>query len=242
MIILLLILISAFLLPSLSFGAIAHVQTMANDANAGTTNIQTFGLASTTGDLIVVGADWGDTTTPTLTVTDSNNNTYTSLQYEISSDGNRAAQLFYAKNITGGATPITITATLTASAVDHFEVYVSEYSGLDLGNPADQSSEATGSGATANSGSKTTNFSNELIYCYIQDGTVTKTEAGFTARSTFNANLVQDDIVSSTGTYQCTANVTSVNTDIMATFKAPSTTTSSSISGNSTIAGNSIIN
>jgi hypothetical protein len=91
-----------------------------------------------------------------------------------------------------------------------------------------------------NSGSMATNFTNELIFGIGTSDIVDAPGAGFTSRNTFNNNMTEDRLVTSTGSYNATETHASGNawTMLMATFRAANTPVSlMSNSGPSTATG-----
>jgi hypothetical protein len=153
-----------------------------------TTVAKAFASASTSGNLIVVGIDWDGQTRSVNSVNDNKGNTYARISGPTNWNGaGNRAELWYAYNITGGS--LTVTATLSGAPTTYSEMGISEYSGITTFNPLDQSSVATGGGPgpAVNSGTKTTTYTNELIYgaAIVSSGTLT-TGPGFTSRIATN--------------------------------------------------------
>ncbi len=200
------------------------VQHAEKTVNAGTnTTSQAFPAASTSGDLIVVTVKWGNQTISVSSITDNKGNTYTSAVGPTNWSGTtKRAQTFYAKNIVGGGTPITITVNLTANSTSSLHLYQFEYANADTVSPLDVTSAAIGNSTTLNSGTATTHLANELIYgaAFVDNGN-SSPGSGFVAETRFRGNLVEDKNVSSLGTYNATAtDTTSSNWVIqMAAFK-----------------------
>jgi fibronectin type 3 domain-containing protein len=210
--------------------AIVLVQQIAISAGAGGSSLsQTFTNPSNSGDLIVVGVKWGDQSISVASVTDSRGNSYQSAVGPTNwSGGTKRAQTFYAKNIIGTGAPITITVTLTGNSTSSFHIYQLEYANADVNAPLDATAAAVGTATNVSSGAATTKFSNELIYGFsIADSVGINPGPGFTAESTFHANLVEDEVASSPGTYAATGVATGVSNWFMqmATFKAASADT-----------------
>jgi hypothetical protein len=116
---------------------------------------------------------------------------------------------------------VTVTFNQAAAFVD---VRVLEYSGLDTANPLDKAVGVAGSGTSASSGSATTTAANELIFgAGMTLGRFTGAGTGFSSRIITNpdADLAEDETVSSTGSYSATASGSSSGWVMqMATFKA----------------------
>jgi hypothetical protein len=172
-----------------------HVQTRTlYQVTTSTTISRNFAAPSTSGNLIVVHVDWDGQTRSVLSVTDNKGNSYAKINGPTNWDGlNYRAELWYAYNITGGGAAINITAKLTGAPTTFSQIYISEYSGIITTNPLDQNSVAIGNTAAVSSGSKTTTYTNELIYgASIGASGVLTVGAGFTSRSTANSNIIED--------------------------------------------------
>ena len=176
--------------------------------------------AQTAGDLNVVAVTWGDTTSTVSSVTDSKGNIYALAVGPTKATGLTSA-IYYAKNIiAGGSNTVTVKFNQTAGWPN---VNVLEYSGLDTVNPLDVKAAAIGTGTTANSGSATTTSANELIVGAGNPTSVfTAAGSGFSNRiiNSFGG-ISEDKIVSSPGSYNATATLTSGGWVMqMATFRA----------------------
>ncbi|MGC2181709.1 MAG: IPT/TIG domain-containing protein [Terriglobales bacterium] len=117
--------------------------------------------------------------------------------------------IYYAKNIVGGSNTVTVTFNQAAAFVD---VRVLEYSGLDTVSPLDKTAGAAGSGTSASSGAATTTSANELIFGAGMTTThFTGAGSGFISRiiTVPDADIAEDQTVSSTGSYSATAPATS---------------------------------
>ena len=163
----------------------------------------------TAGDLNVVAVGWGDSTSSVSSVTDSMGNPYTRAVGP-TANGTLQQSIYYARNIAAGSNTVTVTFNQAAKFPD---MRILEYSGLDKVVPLDVTAAATGSGTSASSGSATTTSANELIFgagstsgAYIGAGT------GFTSRIINNfGNIAEDEVVSSTGSYNAAAPNSSSN-------------------------------
>ncbi|HMC68421.1 MAG TPA: hypothetical protein VKJ07_04635, partial [Mycobacteriales bacterium] len=186
------------------------VQVAAKNAGTVASTTQAFGAASTTGNTIVVTIEYDHATATISSVTDTKGNTYTLA----AGPTNWGVPLthtatYVAKNITGGGAAITITVTLSAAPATGFEVFQTEYSGLDATNPVDQVSTAFGNNTAspANSGSKTTTEDNELIYGFAGSttGGMTGGATYLPARSTFDTQFQGDKLAAAAGSYSVDA-------------------------------------
>jgi Secretion system C-terminal sorting domain len=194
--------------PTLAM-AQTHVQTITRFQNTSATSIsQAFSASSTSGNLIVVHLSWGGQTVNTTSVIDNKGNIYTKIQGPTNWHGtNFRSELWYAYNITGGGAAINITVNLSAApnstALNYSQIYMSEYSGIvSVSNPLDQKAVAIGNTAAVSSGSRTTVYTNELVYgaSIGASGTLT-VGSGFTSRSTANSNIIEDRNVPAMGSY-----------------------------------------
>ena len=89
----------------------------------------------TAGNLNIVVAGWGDTTSSISSVTDSKGNTYTRAVGPTTNTGLQES-VYYAKNIVGGSNTVTVKFNQAAAYLD---VRILEYSGLDPTSPLDVS-------------------------------------------------------------------------------------------------------
>ena len=230
---------SCFFAP-VANAAIAYVQTTdVNSQNTTATTIaKAFPGAVTGGNLIVCAVAWGTTTT--ATVADTLGNSYLVARPR-DNIGNLYQEIFYAKNITGGAAP-TVTATFAGGGAQFRKIQCNEYSGLDTASPLDVSA-GQGVNLNTNPTSGTTSMTNsaaELIFgaVYFNATASAVAGAGFTVRGTPNFFEVEDRIVAATGTYAAnwgTISPADTWTAQVATFKAAScgpTFTSTAAGGN----------
>jgi hypothetical protein len=183
------------------------VQVKSAVTTSGASVVITYPAAQTAGNLNVVAVMWGDTTSTVSSVTDSKGNIYALAVGPTKATGLTSA-IYYAKNIAGGSNTVTVKFNQTAGWPN---VNVLEYRGLDTANPLDVKAAATGTGTTANSGSATTTSANELIV-----GAGNPTSSFTAAGSGFSNRIInsfggisEDKIVSSTGSYNATATLTS---------------------------------
>jgi glucose/arabinose dehydrogenase/chitodextrinase len=180
----------------------AFVQARAREITSGTSNALAFTNPNTAGNLIVVYVVWSNNSTVTLT--DTLGNAYTPAQAVTKWAGNWSSQVFYAKNIAGGAN--TVTARFSSNINSFGIVYLHEYSGLDKANPLDVSRSANGTSAAMSTGNATTNNANDLIFGGgASRAAVTAAGAGLTTRATDFGNRTMDRVVTTAGNYAVTA-------------------------------------
>jgi hypothetical protein len=188
-------------------GGISFVQVKSAAATSASSVAITYPAAQSAGNLNLVAVMWGDTTSAVNSVTDSKGNDY-ALAVGPTQIAGLTQSIYYAKNIAGGSNTVTVTFKQAAS---YPNVNVLEYSGLDTTSPLDVASSATGSGTTANSGPVATTYANELIFGAGNPSSVfTGAGSGFSNRiiNSFGG-ISEDRIVSSTGSYNAMATLTS---------------------------------
>src|ERR1035438_5892155 len=182
--------------------------------------------AQTAGDLNVVVVGWNDSTSKVTSVSDSCGNAY-SLAIGPTIGTGMSQSIYYAKDIVSGSNAVTVTFNQAAAAPD---IRILEYAGLDTVSPLDVTAAAAGNSNSASSGSATTTATSELILGADTIATTTTgLGSGFTSRiiTSPDSNLVEDKVVSTTGTYSATTNLSSGSWVMqMATFKAATGSTS----------------
>ncbi len=185
---------------------ISFVQSNSGPATiqaSNTTVAVSYTASQTAGDTNIVVVGWGDTSSTISSVTDSKSNSYALAVGPTSGTGLRQST-YYARNIAGGSTTVTVTFNKAAAYPD---VRILEYSGLDASTPLDKAVGAAGSGTTANSGTVSTTTASELIFGAGTSGSsFTGAGSGFTSRMINRyGNIAEDKTVASTGSYNATA-------------------------------------
>lgn len=151
------------------------------------------------GNLIMVGFGFMNNVTP-VSVTDTQGNTFIQVGVQLNSPGGAGSRVYYANNIRGGADTVTI----ALSGSSGLDAYLTEYSGLSLASPIDGQAGSAGGVGAVSSGSVATTVAGDLIYGFcIGDSTCTA-GLNFTARSTYNGNLVEDEKAGNPGPYAAT--------------------------------------
>jgi len=84
------------------------------------------------------------------------------------------------------------------------ELYLSEYTGVNQTNPIDVQAGAAGSAGAVSSGSATTTAAGDIVYGSCVGDWVCAAGTGFTARSNFLGNLIEDEVVGAAGSYAAT--------------------------------------
>ena len=178
----------------------AFVQAVASAASATNSLSLAFPANTLAGDLLLVGFDYTDGVTAS-SVSDSQGNAFTPVGNQLSSPGGGLSQVYYAKNIIGGADTVTVTLSGNSS---YLELYLTEYSGIDPTNPIDAQAGAAGNAGPVSSGNATTTVAGDMIYGYCAADWVCTAGSGFATRSNLNDNLIEDRLAGSAGSYAAT--------------------------------------
>jgi hypothetical protein len=190
-------------------GPIGFVQVKAATPQTPSSSVAvTYPVAQTAGNLNIVAVGWNDTTSTVSSISDSQGNTYTLAIGPTTGTGLRQS-IYYAPNIRGGSNTVTVTFNQAAIWVD---VRVLEYSGLSTTSPLDVTAGAAGTGTSASSGAATTTVANELIFAAgMTTATFKSAGTGFVSRiiTSPDADIAEDQVVTSTGSYNATAPSTS---------------------------------
>jgi len=152
----------------------------------------------------LVAFDFDTNSTPS-SVTDSQGNVFTEVGSQLTSPGQTRSRVYYAKNIKGGADTVTVKLSATSG---YIELYLSEYSGVDPSNPMDAQAGASGNAGAVSSGNATTTAAGDLIFGYCVGDWACTAGSGFTSRSNFNGNLIEDKVAGNPGTYAATGSAT----------------------------------
>lgn len=204
---------------------LAFVQVNAATPQTNQTQVAvTYSAVQTVGDLNILVVGWNNTTSNVTSVTDSAGNVY-QLAVPTARGSGISQAIYYAKNIKS-APAGTNTVTVTFSASTQFvDLRALEYSGLDLANPFDVGTSASGTGTTANSGAVTTTTAHELVFAAgMTTGAFNNAGSGFTTRiiTSPDADIAEDRFVTAAGSYSGTASLAGSAAWVMqvATFKA----------------------
>ena len=200
--------------------SITHYQSTWNSPSPGSSSFSLqFAGYTLPGDLITAAFSHSASTT-IRSVTDSEGNTYVRVGSELTTPLNQKADLYYASNIHGGSLD---TVSLGFSATDTPQLYLDEFSGVNLNTPLDVQAGATGTVGTALSGSATTTQAADLIYGFCLADSACTVGSTFTAYQTANGNLVEGKIANAAGSYNATGTANAGWSMQMAAFE-PATT------------------
>ena len=132
------------------------------------------------------------------------------------SNGTQA--IYYAKNIlTAAAEANTVTVTFSASATTP-DLRIAEYSGMDTTNPLDVSVGKETNGITSSCGPvSTTNADDLLVAANLVQYKTTAAGSSYTSRviTTPGGDILEDQIVTATGSYSATAPLSTSDRYIM---------------------------
>ena len=131
------LLVSLYFLPTAGAQSSSprYVQAAAESASGTIDSLPlSFSANTVAGDIILVAFDF-DANAGTNSVSDSQGNIFAGVGARLNSPaGVIRSRVFYAKNIQGGGDTVTVTLSANSSWI---ELYLTEYSGIDLTNPID---------------------------------------------------------------------------------------------------------
>ena len=206
--------------------AISFVQSTTGNATTSPTTTTAFAGSTTSGNLIVVTtADDSGLTTSVSAVADSKGNAYTQV---VNISSSSSMQIWYAKNITGGASH-TVSATWNTGNTGRCVLVAQEFSGCDTSNPLDQNTSTGSTGTAVSSGaSPTTTQAAELVVGGASHDALASAfslGSGYTNLGTVNvancAVAMESKVVAATGAQTATFTIAASRTWIcgVVTFK-----------------------
>jgi hypothetical protein len=172
----------------------------------------TFPQAQAAGDLNVVVVGWSDSTATVSSVTDTSHNTYTLAVGPTIQSGVASQSIYYAKNIAAAAADTNIVAVTFSAAAVYPDIRTLEYTGADQNTPVDATAASSGNSATSSSGSATTTNATDLLFgANLVQTATTGPGTGFTTRllTSPDADIAEDEMVATVGSYSATAAVAS---------------------------------
>jgi hypothetical protein len=184
----------------------------------------TYTGAQTAGNTNILAIGWNNATSNITAVTDLAGNTY-QLAVPTARGSGVSQAIYYAKNINAAAAGAnTVTVTFN-TATPYVDIRALEYSGLDPVNPFDVGTSASGTGASANSGTVTTTAANALVFgAGMTTSGFSTAGTNFTTRiiTTPDLDIAEDRIVTAAGPYNATASVSGAWVMQVAACKAAS--------------------
>jgi hypothetical protein len=187
-------------ITSTSTTFVSFVQTVANVSNGVKSLSVAFPTSTVAGNLILIAFDFPGSATVS-SIADTQGNIFTQVGTQLISPAGFGSRVYYAKNIKGGADSVTVT---FLAASGFIELYLTEYAGADQANPIDAQAGATGNVGPVSSGNATTTVAGDLIYGYCLGDWACTLGSGFTARSMFDGNVIEDAMAGSPGAYAAT--------------------------------------
>src|SRR3984893_16310179 len=199
--------------------ALAYIQSAAATPQTSQLKVSaTFGAAQTAGNTIVVFVGWYNTTSAVQSVTDTAGNSYQLVSGPATDPSAGTQAAYYATNIhAAAASSNSVTVTFSAAA-PYPDLRVAEYAGVDVSNPIDGGIEGTGSGIMSVAGPLPTAWPYDLLVAGNYVTTLTAgAGANFTPRliTSPDGSILEDRIVSATGSYSATAPLTASGSWIM---------------------------
>jgi len=179
---------------------VSFVQATANRASGAKKFSLSFASKTVAGDLILVGFDFYSNA-KFSSITDSQGNVFAEVGSQLKSPSGYYSRVYYANNIKGGADTVTVNLSANSNVL---EVYLAEYSGVNQVTPIDAQADASGAAGGVSSGNATTTVAGDVIYGYCFADNTCNAGSGFTSRSTFDSNLIEDMIAGNPGSYAAT--------------------------------------
>jgi YD repeat-containing protein len=223
------LLLAAFLLVSVycaprAWATIGYEQNAYNQTECSSCVVVNYQSAQTAADLNVVVVSWADATTAIDSITDTSGNAYALAVGPTVLSGSATQAVYYAKNIAAAAAQensVIVTFSGSATAPD---VRIAEYAGLNTRSPLDVTGSSTGTGTQATAGPVTTTNASDLLIAVTDLGAAaTAPTSGWNSRLTTpgRGNLLEDQIVASTGAYSASATLSTSDWWVMqlVTFK-----------------------
>jgi hypothetical protein len=209
--------------------AIAFAQANSATPQATSTSVAIkYTSPQTAGSLNVVIVGWNDATAQVQAVVDTSGNVYQRAVGPTVRVGAATQSIYYSANIAASpANGNTVTVTFSPGA-SHPDVRIAEYRGVSAATPVDVTVAAQGSSSTSSSGNVATTYANDLLVGANMVQTRTPSaDSPFTSRIITHpdGDILEDRIVTSTGTYNASASLSASGWWIMqlVAFRAAST-------------------
>lgn len=184
----------------------------------GTSTIVTVVITPAAGNAIVLGISWSSTTqnrtVSSVVGTDTWNNAI-SINEAATNPG---AAIYYATNVNGVATTITVTMSGLCSFID---LYATEYSGMQNSSPVDVTNSAFGANTAATAGSVTPTVGNSLAVSLATAPSISAASNSWNLRDTADGNGWADKLNVSTTAQSTTFTTTSgIWSAVIVSFKS----------------------
>ena len=187
----------------------------------------TYAAAQGHGHLNVVVVGWSDSSAHVISVSDSAGNVYALAVGPTVMSGTASQAIYYAKDIAAAAAGANVVTVTFNQPANYADVRAVEYAGVDATAPLDVVASGQGTGITSSTPAVTTTNAVDLLVAanLVSTGTI-GAGSGFVLRllTDPDSDIVEDRVVSATGSYAATAPLTASGTWIMqmAAFKAAS--------------------
>jgi hypothetical protein len=183
-----------------------YVQSAGQHYGAVSSGTVTLPLSTTAGRLLIVSLVFDSQAVSVSSVSDSvNGAAYYLALAPTNIDTWGRLYTYYVNNSQAGG-PITATITLSGAPATLLDIFFTEYGGIALASPKDQSSAGSASSGTSmDSGSQTTTTASELIYGFGADSYECHATSPYIDRETTDGQCVMDRNVTATGSYSVTS-------------------------------------
>ena len=161
-----------------------------------------YSVAQAAGGTNVVAIGWNSATSSVSSVSDSAGNTY-ELAAPVARSAGLSQTIYFARNIKASAAGNVVTVRFVTT-VPFADVRITEYRGIDIGNPVNATASANGTSVAASSGSVTTTSAKTLLFgAGMTTGGFVSAATGFTTRviTPQDADIIVDRAVTATGNY-----------------------------------------
>ncbi len=190
-----------------------------------TTVTVAFAAAQTAGNLNVVVVGWLDSVAHVQSVVDAAGNVYALAVGPTVRSGFGTQAIYFAGNILAAAAATNVVSIRFDVPAQFPDIRIAEYAGLDTTNPLDVTAANQGRSRTSSSGSVTTTSANDLLVGANVVETPTRAPGpSYTTRiiTSPNGNILEDRVVTATGSYSASASIGSRGDWIMqmAAFRA----------------------
>jgi hypothetical protein len=185
---------------------ILFVQSNQLDTGTATVSVA-YPMAQTAGDFNVVVVSWYTPSATASVPVDTARNTYQLARAIF--NGTITQQIYYATSIAAaGSGSNTVTVNWSAPST-YSELRILEYSGIVASEPVDATAAGSGNGTAMDSGSATTTQAHDLLVA-AATANASSAGSGFTLRISTIGDIVEDQEVHATGTYNATATTGSI--------------------------------
>src|SRR5581483_7854157 len=202
-----LIVLILFSLADTTQASVAYVQGNTGTSSSVSSVSVTYTSAQAAGDLNVVFVGWAQATSGVQSITDTQGNIYVAAIGPTVNPIGATQVMYYAKNIVAAAAGANIITVTFTGSVSFPDVRILEFSGISTTTPFDVAISSMGSGTALDSGALTTTTSNDLLVAsgYVQHSSTGIAGSGYTKILKSDWNLVEEAVVTATGSYTATS-------------------------------------